>query len=40
MKGPGLGVDVNEEALIRASQKEHDWKNPVWRNEDGTIAEW
>lgn len=40
MKGPGLGVDVNEESLIRASQKEHDWKNPVWRNEDGTIAEW
>ena len=40
MKGPGLGVEVNEEALAAASQKEHDWKNPVWRNEDGTVAEW
>lgn len=37
---PGLGVEVNEEALIEASKVEHDWKNPVWRNEDGTVAEW
>ena len=40
LQGPGLGVEVNEEALIEASKVEHDWKNPVWRNEDGTVAEW
>ena len=40
MQGPGLGVEVNEDALIMASQKAHDWKNPIWRNEDGTVAEW
>lgn len=40
LQGPGLGVEVNEEALIGASKVEHDWKNPVWRNEDGTVAEW
>ena len=35
----GLGVEVNEELIIEKS-KEHGWKNPVWRNHDGTIAEW
>ena len=40
LQGPGLGVEVNEEAQIEASKVEHDWKNPVWRNEDGTVAEW
>lgn len=40
LQGPGLGVEVNEEALIEASKVEHDWKNPVWRNKDGTVAEW
>ncbi len=40
MTGPGLGVEVNEEALKEASRTEHDWKNPIWRNEDGTVAEW
>jgi galactonate dehydratase len=37
---PGLGIDVNEDALRAAAQKSHNWKNPVWRNEDGSIAEW
>ena len=39
-KGPGLGVEINEEALIEAGRRAEDWKNPVWRNADGTIAEW
>ena len=38
--GPGLGVEVDEEALRRAAQVPHNWKNPVWRNFDGTVAEW
>lgn len=36
---PGLGVEVNEE-LIAEKAREHGWKNPVWRNHDGTVAEW
>ncbi|WHX99016.1 galactonate dehydratase [Neobacillus sp. DY30] len=39
-KGPGLGVEVNEEKVREAAKVGHDWKNPVWRNEDGTVAEW
>ncbi|WP_153723019.1 galactonate dehydratase [Sporosarcina cascadiensis] len=37
---PGLGIDINEE-FVRVKQKEgHNWKNPVWRHADGTVAEW
>ena len=36
---PGLGVEVNEEFLSEKT-REHGWKNPVWRNHDGTVAEW
>jgi galactonate dehydratase len=39
-KGAGLGITVDEEAVRDAADKGHDWKNPVWHNEDGTIAEW
>jgi galactonate dehydratase len=37
---PGLGIEIDEE-LVRSEAKEsHNWKNPVWRNQDGTVAEW
>jgi len=39
-RGPGLGVEIDEEALRRAAQVPHNWKNPIWRNFDGTVAEW
>ncbi|WP_160724276.1 galactonate dehydratase [Bacillus sp. USDA818B3_A] len=39
-KGPGLGITVNEEFLRRQADVGHNWKNPVWRHKDGTIAEW
>ena len=39
-KGAGLGITVDEEAVREAADKGHDWKNPVWYNDDGTIAEW
>ena len=32
---PGLGVEVLEE-----NQEPHRWRNPVWRHEDGSVAEW
>jgi len=40
MTAPGLGVEINEEAVAEAAKVPHNWKNPVWRNYDGTIAEW
>lgn len=39
-KGAGLGVEVNEEKVMECAAKGHDWKNPYWRNYDGTVAEW
>ncbi|MBQ3235550.1 MAG: galactonate dehydratase [Clostridia bacterium] len=36
----GLGVDVNKELIIEENKTPHSWKNPVWRHEDGSIAEW
>ena len=38
--GPGLGVEVNKEKVLEAAAIGHNWKNPVWRNYDGTVAEW
>ena len=37
---PGLGMEVDEEKLKEAARAGHNWKNPVWRNFDGTVAEW
>lgn len=37
---PGLGIEINED-FVREQQKiGHNWKNPVWRHADGTVAEW
>lgn len=38
--GPGLGITINEEAVRRAAAVGHTWRNPLWRTEDGAIAEW
>ncbi len=38
--GPGLGIEVDEEKVVAADRIGHHWKNPVWRNYDGTVAEW
>lgn len=37
---PGLGVVVDEEKVIEASKTAPDWRNPLWRHEDGSVAEW
>ena len=37
---PGLGIEVNKEKVLEAAEIGHHWKNPIWRNYDGTIAEW
>ena len=40
LTGPGLGVTVDEQKIRKMAETGHNWKNPVWRNYDGTIAEW
>lgn len=38
---PGLGVEINEEFVLEASNVEKpDWKPPLWRHDDGSVAEW
>ena len=37
---PGLGVEVNKELVLEENKTPHDWKNPVWRHQDGSVAEW
>ncbi|MFB4167302.1 galactonate dehydratase [Virgibacillus sp. JSM 102003] len=39
-KGPGLGIEINEDRVKVASKEGHSWKNPIWRHSDGTVAEW
>ncbi|MGX1264412.1 galactonate dehydratase [Rossellomorea marisflavi] len=39
-KGPGLGIEVNEEVVRKMAAEGHDWHNPIWRHKDGSIAEW
>jgi len=38
--GPGLGIEVNEEHVKQMAEKGHNWKNPVWKHQDGSVAEW
>jgi galactonate dehydratase len=38
--GPGLGVEIDEDKVAAAAQRGHRWRAPVWRHEDGSIAEW
>ena len=37
--GPGLGVEIDEER-VREAAGAAPWHSPVWRNQDGTVAEW
>ena len=38
--GPGLGVEVNEAYVKERAAEGHRWRNPVWRHQDGSFAEW
>jgi galactonate dehydratase len=38
--GPGLGITIDRERVREAAKVGHNWKNPLWRNDDGTVAEW
>ena len=39
-KRPGLGIEVNKALVLEESKTPHQWKNPVWRHADGSVAEW
>ncbi len=36
---PGLGIEIDEVKVRRAAEIGHNYRAPVWRNEDGTYAE-
>jgi galactonate dehydratase len=40
LRKPGLGVEIDEERVIEAAKRPPDWRNPVWRHVDGSVAEW
>ncbi len=40
LTAPGLGIEMNENAVREAAVVGHRWRNPVWRNADGSVAEW
>ena len=40
LEGPGLGVDIDDAAVREAAKTPHRWRNPIFRNEDGSFAEW
>ena len=39
-QGPGLGIEVDEAYVIERAKEGHRWRNPIWRHEDGSVAEW
>jgi galactonate dehydratase len=40
LKAPGLGIEINEEKVREMAKVGHTWRNPVWRNGDGSVTEW
>lgn len=39
-KGPGLGIEIDEDYVRERAKEGHNWKNPIWRHDDNSIAEW
>ncbi len=37
---PGLGIEIDEQKVRNMALQGHNWRNPVWRNEDGSVTEW
>lgn len=38
--GAGLGLVIDEAAVREAARTPHRWRNPIWRQQDGSFAEW
>ncbi|MBA8794791.1 galactonate dehydratase [Friedmanniella endophytica] len=39
-RGPGLGIELDEAMITERAAVGHRWRNPLWRLEDGSVAEW
>jgi galactonate dehydratase len=37
---PGLGIEIDEDKVREMAKIGHNWRNPVWRNADGSVTEW
>ncbi|MDE0523079.1 MAG: galactonate dehydratase [Boseongicola sp.] len=37
---PGLGIEIDADAVHAAASEGHRWRNPLWRHGDGSLAEW
>ena len=37
---PGLGIEMDEDYIEERAEADVDWHNPVWRHDDGSVAEW
>ena len=37
---PGLGITIDEAAVREADKDRHRWRNPIWRQRDGSFTEW
>jgi galactonate dehydratase len=40
LTAPGLGIEVDDEAVRSAGKTGHAWRSPIWRHRDGSYAEW
>lgn len=40
LTAPGLGIEINEDKVREMAKVGHNWRNPVWRNVDGSVTEW
>ncbi|MER6005618.1 galactonate dehydratase [Nonomuraea sp. NPDC051941] len=40
LTAPGLGIEIDDQAVRAADKKGHAWRSPVWRHRDGSYAEW
>lgn len=40
LTAPGLGIEIDEQAVRAADKRGHAWRGPVWRHPDGSFAEW
>jgi galactonate dehydratase len=40
LTAPGLGIEIDEAKVRSAAKTGHRWRSPIWRTEDGVVAEW
>jgi galactonate dehydratase len=40
LTAPGLGIEIDEGKVREAAKVGHRWRNPIWRNPDGSVTEW